>query len=144
MLRLGGRKARQPVLVKAAAKADARRSDPALAEAAEERLMQDKGWQAMGAFDPVERSRVLDVLGFKGQLVFATFATSMFAGRDADRLYAGLAAQNKAMVNFCASDDRLHPVAYVSLVDPVKALAAVTEAVEIGSAAVMVPSTAAG
>ena len=50
---------------------------------------QDKGWFAMGGFDPTERSRVLDLLGFEGQLVFATFATSMFPGRDLGRLYAG-------------------------------------------------------
>ena len=41
--------------------------------------MQDKGWMAMGGFDPLERSRVLDLLGFHGQLVFATFATTMFS-----------------------------------------------------------------
>ena len=46
---------------------------------AEERLLQDKGWFAMGGFDPSERSRVLDLLGFHGQLVFATFATTMFS-----------------------------------------------------------------
>ena len=33
----------------------------------------------MGAFDPEERGRVLDLLGFDGQLVFATFASYMYA-----------------------------------------------------------------
>ncbi len=98
----------------------------------------------MGAFDPVERSHVLDLLGFEGQLVFATFATSMFAGRDPGRLYAGAAAQNRAVAGFCEADPRLLPVGYVPLVDPARALAALTEAIELGSAAVMVPSTAAG
>ena len=77
------------MLQRAVAQAESRRADAAVATAAEERLLTDKGWSAMGAFDPAERSRVLDLLGVEGQLVFATFATSMFAGRDLDRLYAG-------------------------------------------------------
>ena len=82
-----------PLLEGALAGAAARRSDPAVAGRAEERLLEDKGWLALGAFDPGERSRALDLLGFEGQLVFATFASTMFAGRDADRLYAGSAAK---------------------------------------------------
>ena len=106
--------------------------------------MHDKGWHAMGAFDPVERSRVLDLLGVEGQLVFATFATARFTGKDEDRLYAGSSAQNKAMANFCAQDKRLLPVAFVPLVDPGRAIGLAVEAIEAGCAAVMVPSTAAG
>src|SRR5262245_29128260 len=58
----------------AADRARARRDAPAKAAKAEERLLIDKGWLAMGAFDRDERSRVLDLLGFEGQLVFPTFA----------------------------------------------------------------------
>ena len=133
-----------PLLEGALAGAAARRSDPAVAGRAEERLLDDKGWLALGAFDPGERSRALDLLGFEGQLVFATFASTMFAGRDVDRLYAGSAAQNRAMVEFCSGDDRLYPVAFVPLVEPARAAALATEAIEDGCAAVMVPSTAAG
>ena len=111
---------------------------------AEERLLRDKGWYAMGAFDPVERSRVLDLLGVDGQLVFATFATARFTGKDEDRLYAGSSAQNKAMANFCSQDKRSLPVAFVPLVDPGRAIGLAVEAIEAGCAAVMVPSTAAG
>jgi predicted TIM-barrel fold metal-dependent hydrolase len=143
-LRRKGMDALKPVLEGATARAADRRSDPTRAAEAEERLLLDKGWQAMGAFDPAERSRVLDLLGFEGQLVFATFATAMFSGRDADRLYAGSAAQNKAMVNFCAGDHRLLPVGFVPLVDPERAAALAEEAVGEGCAAIMVPSTAAG
>jgi uncharacterized protein len=132
------------VLADAVAKSEARRSDDDVARRAEERLLEDKGWRAMGAFDPAERSRVLDLFGFEGQLVFATFATSRFAGKDEDRLYAGSAAQNRAVANFCADDQRLFPVAYVPLVDPDRALRLAVEAIEGGCAAVMVPSTAAG
>ena len=106
--------------------------------------MRDKGWQAMGAFDPEERSRVLDLLGVDAQLVFATFATARFVGKDEDRLYAGSSAQNRAIANFCSADKRLLPVAFVPLVDPGRAIDLAVEAIEAGCAAVMVPSTAAG
>ena len=122
-LRRSGMEALEPVFAAAVDRADRRRSDAAAAAEAEERLLLDKGWQAMGAFDPVERSHVLDLLGFDGQLVFATFATSMFAGRDTGRHYAGAAAQNRAVAAFCENDPRLLPVGYVPLVDPARALA---------------------
>ena len=134
----------QGVLDRAVAGAEERRADPAKAAEAEERLLVDKGWSAMGAFDPAERSRVLDLFGFEGQLVFATFAGAMYRGKDVERLYAGASAQNKAMHNFCAADPRLLPVAFVPLVEPDRALAVAEEAIADGCAAVMVPSTAAG
>ena len=132
------------MLADAVAKSVARRADTAEAKRAEDRLLRDKGWLAMGAFDPTERSRVLDLLGVEGQLVFATFATATFAGKNEDRLYAGSSAQNQAMVDFCSRDKRLFPVAYVPLIDPRRATRLATEAIEAGCAAVMVPSTAAG
>jgi predicted TIM-barrel fold metal-dependent hydrolase len=143
-LRRRGMEALTPVLEDALASAEARRSDPVRAAEAEDRLLDDKGWHAMGGFDPAERGRVLDLLGFRSQLVFATFATSMFTGKDVERLYAGSAAQNRAMVNFCSVDDRLLAVGFVPLVDPPRAAALAVEAIESGCAAVMVPSTAAG
>ena len=143
-LKRAGMEALEPVFERALARAGARRSEPAEATRAEERLLRDKGWDAMGAFDPEERSRALDLLGFRSQLVFATFATAMFAGRDVDRLYAGSRAQNHAMVDFCADDERLLPVAFVPLVDPDRAHTLAADAIEHGCAAVMVPSTAAG
>ena len=71
-----------PVLEDATSRAAARRADPVRRAEAEGRLLQDKGWRALGAFDPEERSRVLDLFGFRGQLVFATFASALF-GRTA-------------------------------------------------------------
>jgi predicted TIM-barrel fold metal-dependent hydrolase len=143
-LRRRGMEALAPVLEDALANAQARRSDAEKAALAEDRLLADKGWHAMGGFDPDERSRALDLLGFQSQLVFATFATSMFTGSDVERLYAGSAAQNRAMVNFCSGDERLLAVGFVPLVDPPRAAALAAEAIESGCAAVMVPSTAAG
>src|SRR5258708_2794036 len=80
-LRRRGMEALKPVLDRAVAASDARKGDATRAAEAEDRLLVDKGWSAMGAFDPKERSRALDLLGFDAQLVFATFATSMFAGK---------------------------------------------------------------
>jgi predicted TIM-barrel fold metal-dependent hydrolase len=153
-----GMEAVRPVIDQAVSRAERRRADPAKAAEAEERLMVDKGWSALGGFDPTERTRVLDLFGFHRQLVFATFATSMFnlprnaqryddadeLARDLDRLYAGCRAQNKAMATFCGHDERLLAVGYVSLVDPERAAEVAREAIAGGCAAIMVPSTAAG
>jgi predicted TIM-barrel fold metal-dependent hydrolase len=133
-----------PVLDAATAAAERRRRDPDARARAEERLLRDKGWNAMGAFDPAERSRVVDLLGVDGQLVFATFAAAMFTGGDRDLLYAGSAAHNRAVAAFCQDDDRLLPVAFVPLAETERAVALVNEAIDLGCAAVHVPSTAAG
>ncbi|HEV3452627.1 MAG TPA: amidohydrolase family protein [Acidimicrobiia bacterium] len=143
-LRREGIEALGSVLDDAVTRSDARRADPAAAAAAEERLLRDKGWTAMGAFDPSERGRVLDLFGFGGQLVFATFATAMFTGRDLERLYGGSRAQNLAMADFCSTDERLFAVGFVPLVDPQRATTTAREAIDAGCKAIMVPSTAAG
>ncbi len=143
-LRRDGMARLQGILDEAVARRDRRRDDPDAARDADERLMQDKGWFALGGFDGSERRRALDLFGFQGQLVFATFATSMFLGRDLDLLYAGSRAQNRAVADFCAADERLLAVGFVSLSDPERAVAALREALALGCAAVMVPSTAAG
>src|SRR5947209_2140437 len=147
---IAGRLRRRPLEVaasfveEAVSRAERRRSSAEESAMAEERLLVDKGWLAMGAFDSQERSRVLDLLGFRRQLVFATFASAMFVGRDVDRLYGGSRAQNLAMAKFCAGDERLLPVAYVPLIDTARAMAVAEEALDAGCRAVMVPSTAAG
>lgn len=133
-----------PVLDEAQSRARSRATDPAKQQIAEERLMTDKGWFALGGFDPAERSRALDLLGFEGQLVFATFATELFRGKDLSRLYSGARAQNSAVASFCAHDKRLLPVAFAPLDDPAQAVTLVADAITTGCAAVMVPSTAAG
>ena len=133
-----------PLLDAATAAAERRRDDAAARAEAEDRLLLDKGWSAMGAFDTTERSRVVDLLGVDGQLVFATFAAAMFMGKDRDLLYAGSAAHNRAVAAFCDGDPRLLPVAFVPLDDTARAVALLNEAIDLGCAAVHVPSTAAG
>jgi uncharacterized protein len=135
-LRLGNAGALADKAVEAAAE---RSLDDAARAALEERLLDAKGWGALGAFDPAERSRALDLLGFDRQLVFATFASSQFANHDDREVRAaGNRALNRGIVDFCAGDERLLPVAFVPLADPVRAAAEVAACLEDGAAAVHV------
>jgi uncharacterized protein len=125
----------------AVAAAEARRGDPNAAAEAAGNVMRAKGWSALGAFDPVERSEALDLLGFEAQLVFSTFATTQFVGGDdLEIVYGGTRAHNRAMADFCAADKRLLGVAFVPLQDPERAGTEVEVAIELGCAAVLVPS----
>ena len=136
-LYLGGAGALAADALKAAAQ---RKGDTDAAAALEGALMKAKGWNALGAFDPVERSRALDLLGFERQLVFSTFAATQFQGDDLDLLYGGTAAHNRAVAAFCEADRRLIGVANVPWADPERTLAAVDEAIALGCGAVHVPS----
>ena len=69
---------------KAMRDAEARTVDRGSGAALEDKLLDHKGWAALGAFDPVERTRALDLLGFECQLVFSTFAPTQFLGDDPD------------------------------------------------------------
>jgi len=120
--------------------AEARRGDAGAAAALEAELMRAKGWKALGAVDPTERSRALDLLGFERQLVFSTFAATQYEGSDVDLLYGGTTAHNRAITDFCSDDERLVPVASVPLADPERTERAVDEALELGAGAVLVPS----
>jgi predicted TIM-barrel fold metal-dependent hydrolase len=103
-------------------------------------VLRPKGWRAIGAFDPVERSEVLDVLGFAAQLVFPTFAGTQFAGTDLDLTYSGAAALNRAMAAFCAADHRMLAVATVPWGDPERTIRCARDAIAEGCRAVMVPT----
>src|ERR1700761_7695084 len=100
-----------------------------------------KGRLAYGACDPAERSHALDELGFSSQLVFPTSALAPFrTSSNADVLYAGARAANRAMAAFCA-DPRLIGVAYVPLNEPERALEEAREAIRLGCGALWGPST---
>jgi predicted TIM-barrel fold metal-dependent hydrolase len=105
-----------------------------------------KGYAALGAFNPAERSTALDLLGFDRQLVFATFSTgTFFAPAFAGDVAAGAArAHNRAMAAFCADDPRLLGVGATTLDDPDAAVAEVDHIVSLGLAAVWVPHRSAG
>jgi uncharacterized protein len=124
----------------AVAAAEQRKGDAAAAAALEGALMKAKGWNALGAFDPAERSRALDLLGFDKQLVFSTFAATQYASDDLDLLYGGTRAHNRGIADFCNDDPRLIAVASVPLNDAARASEAVREAIAFGCGAVLVPS----
>ncbi|HLM64228.1 MAG TPA: amidohydrolase family protein [Acidimicrobiales bacterium] len=116
-----------------------RTADDVAAAGLEDHLMDAKGWHALGAFDPVERSRALDLLGFDRQLVFTTFATSQFLFSDDPEVRAaGTRALNRGIADFCAHDERLLPVAFVPLDDPALAADEVAACLDDGAAAVQV------
>lgn len=125
---------------RAVAEAEARRGDPEKARALEGSLMKAKGWNALGAFDPAERRRALDLLGFDRQLVFSTFAATQFAGDDPELLYGGTRAHNRAMADFCADDPRLVAVGFVPWGDPARTAEEARQAIRLGCGAVLVPS----
>jgi predicted TIM-barrel fold metal-dependent hydrolase len=105
-----------------------------------------KGYMALGAFNPKERVQALNQLGFKKQLVFATFSAGMTFRADlpdAER-YARARAHNKGMAEFCNADARLMGVALVPTHDPVLALETLNQAIELGLRAAWVPHKAAG
>jgi predicted TIM-barrel fold metal-dependent hydrolase len=126
--------------------AKARKGDAAAeAKAFENPISGPKGWLAAGAFDPEERTRVLDLFGFSGQLVFGTAALApVRAAGDEGVLYAGSRAHNEAMAAFCRDDERLYGVAYVPLDNPTRALEEVDAAIASGNGAIMVSAGPAG
>jgi uncharacterized protein len=124
---------------RAVADAAARDLDDQARAELETRLMDAKGWSALGAFDPRERSRALDLLGFDRQLVFPTFASGQFlASDDREVRAAGNRALNMGIVDFCSQDERLLPVAFVPLGEPRRAAAEVAACLADGAAAVQV------
>ena len=131
---------------KAIAHADQRHRDPAAVADAEKNLMLRKGWEALGAFDPDERRRALDLLGFSSQLVFTTFAITHFWGEfdqvraTPEVLYGGTRAHNRAIADFCRGDNRLLAVGFVPLDIPELAEKEIDEAIKLGCAAIHIPS----
>lgn len=136
-LYLGGAGALADEAVRAA---EERRTHPESSAPLEANVMGHKGWSALGAFDPSERSRALDLLGFESQLVFSTFAPTQFQSDDLELLYGGTRAHNRAMVEFCGEDRRLIAVGFVPLADPELARQATEEAIAMGCGAILVPS----
>ena len=79
--------------------------------------------QALGAFNRADRTKALDMLGFKKQLVFATHSVAMpFSASsklEPGLRYGAARAHNRHMADFCADDGRLIGVAVVPLDDPI-------------------------
>jgi uncharacterized protein len=119
--------------------------EAATAVASEAPIAGPKGWVAYGAFDPSERSRCLDLLGFASQLIFPTAGLlPVTTARDEPTRYAATRAYNRAIGRFCEKDPRLLGVAYVPLDDPDRAGDAIIEALALGCRAIMVSAAAPG
>ncbi len=104
-----------------------------------------KGWGAFGAFDPVERKKAMDDLGFARQLVFSTFSAGQYLSHsDMDVRYGGIRAHNRAMASFCADDKRLIAVGQLSLADPKRCVEELKEGVRIGCGAFWIPGAPVG
>ena len=103
-----------------------RQGNPEIAAQYEAQILDNTkvGWGRLGAFDPVERSRAIDLFGYEIQLVLATFTFHQFYhSPEADVREAGTRALNRAMGNFCKNDSRMRAVGYVPLsFGPEKAL----------------------
>lgn len=127
-------------------KAKARAGDPAAdAQASKDPIAGPKGWMAYGAFDPRERSAVLDTLGLSSQLVFPTASlTPALRAEDDGAFYAAVRAHNLAMGAFCSSDPRLIGVAYVPLNDTGRAVEETNAALQAGCGAIQVFAGPAG
>jgi predicted TIM-barrel fold metal-dependent hydrolase len=99
--------------------------------------------QALGAFDSADRSRALDLLGFKKQLVFATHSVAMPFSPSSkitpELRYGATRAHNRHMADFCGGDERLLGVAIIPLDEPALAVAELDAALAAGLKAVWVP-----
>ncbi|MEQ8860981.1 MAG: amidohydrolase family protein [Pseudomonadales bacterium] len=126
--------------------AKARRAyeDPAYDGRSEDEITLRKGFTALGAFVKAERPRALDYLGVASQLVFTTAGlrplTASDRGGDAGLAGAVARAHNHAMMDFCSVDPRLLPALYVPLNDIEQAVRIAAEAIDMGAAALMLPS----
>ncbi|MDJ0786428.1 MAG: amidohydrolase family protein [Myxococcota bacterium] len=108
----------------------ARVGDAAANEALESELMhmKNKGYLALGAFDPDERIRAMDLLGFEQQLLFPTVSFPQFAyEKDPVVRIGGARAMNRGLADYGRVDARLWPVGYVPLGVGVEAAAPVLE-----------------
>ena len=98
------------------------------------------GWNRLGAFDSAERSHALDLFGYSIQWVLPTFSFHQIAHtEDLDVLDAGSRTLNKAMANFCKTDERLKAIGYLPLqLGPEKALAIMKQGFEDGCYSFMI------
>jgi predicted TIM-barrel fold metal-dependent hydrolase len=104
--------------------------------------------QALGAFDSADRSKAMDLLGFRKQLVFATHSVAMpfspSSKLDPRLRYGAARAHNRHMDDFCHADDRLMGVAIIPLDDPALAMAELDQVLKSGLEAVWVPHRPSG
>ncbi len=114
---------------------------------AERQLMAERNYRALGAVDPAERPRALDLLGVEKQIVFSTSCSGEFycksvgaqCSSDPKLLYGGARAHNRGMAEFCSVDDRLIATGFVPLEDPAQSVKVLEEALALGCGAIYLP-----
>lgn len=101
-----------------------------------------RGYDAYGAWDPIERTAILDKYGIDCQLVFSTFAPSQFISDDPELMWGGVRAHTRALADFCSHDPRLKPVPLIPFSDVERSLLELDIALELGCGGVLVQTTA--
>ena len=119
-----------------------RQKDPETMAKFEEAILDNtkSGWNRLGAFDSAERSHALDLFGYSIQWILPTFSFHQIAHtEDLDVLDVGSRTLNKAMANFCNTDERLKAIGYLPLqLGPEKALAIMKQGFEDGCYSFMI------
>lgn len=129
ILSAGSRSRVEPMIARGKVRAGA----PAERAGHEAELMTRKSWDAYGAFHADDRRRALDLLGFRSQLVFSTFApTQSEEAPDVDVSYAASRALSRGIVEFCSADPRLLPATFIPLTVPERAIAELRVALDLG------------
>jgi uncharacterized protein len=116
-------------------------ADPAYRAEDASQIMLRKNFDATGSWIAADRPKALDLMGFRSQLVFDTFASAktIAIARTDPALAVKLAdAQRRAMIDWCSVDPRLLPVVVVPLSDRTEALRLTREAIDAGAAAVQI------
>lgn len=103
-----------------------------------------KWHDALGSFSGEERSKALDLLGFRRQVVFSSFCARPIFEASAAARYPAARAHNRAMAAFCGADKRLIGVAIVPLDDVAQAMAEIEYAHGLGLGAIWVAAAAPG
>ena len=103
-----------------------------------------KWHSALGAVDPDERSRALDLLGFERQVVYSSFCAPLFEIDDPGLRYGAYRAHNRAMADFRGADGRLHGVAICDLDEPDRSVAELDAAMDMGLGLMWLPARAPG
>ena len=122
-------------------------------------IAESKEIQALGAFDRKDRSKALDLLGFKKQLVFAThsvvtpfrdvrgkakYVEKLVPKISPELRYGATRAHNRAMSEFCSQDSRLMGVGVVPLHEPELAMEELDFAIKSDLKAIWIPHYASG
>ena len=122
----------------------AKHADPEYRAKDADEIWLRKNYWATGSFLREDRSRALDLLGFKSQLIFnSSHMQELQAaehGDDVDYAYGIARAHNRAVADFCSVDPRLLAVLYIPLADFDRAAQMAGEALEMGAKALLIAS----